>query len=95
MQFTPSHIDIEEIAAQITSLPGIKNIHHVHVWQLNENEMMLEAHVDLEEDYKISQFEDILSEVEAVLLKFDIHHFNIQPEIRREDQKQLINISPR
>jgi cobalt-zinc-cadmium efflux system protein len=95
MQFTPSHIDIEEIAIQITSLRGIKNIHHVHVWQLNENEMMLEAHVDLEEDCKISQFESILDEVEKVLGKFAIHHFNIQPEIRREDQKELINISPR
>lgn len=95
MQFTPSHIDIEEIAVQITSLAGIKNIHHVHVWQLDENEMMLEAHVDLEEDFRISQFEVILSEVETVLRKFDIHHFNIQPEILREDQKQLIDISHR
>jgi cobalt-zinc-cadmium efflux system protein len=95
MQFTPSHIDIEEIAVQITSLTGIKNIHHVHVWQLDENEMMLEAHVDLEEDFKISRFEEILAEVETVLRKFDIHHFNIQPEILRDDQKELINISPR
>jgi cobalt-zinc-cadmium efflux system protein len=95
MQFTPSHIDIEEIAVQITSLSGIKNIHHVHVWQLDENEMMLEAHVDLEEDIKISRFEEILAEVETVLRRFDIHHFNIQPEILREDQKDLINISPR
>jgi cobalt-zinc-cadmium efflux system protein len=93
MQFTPSHIDIEEIAVEITTLKGIKNIHHVHVWQLDEDEMMLEAHVDLDEDIKISQFEEILYEVEKVLLKFDIHHSNIQPEIRREDQKELINIS--
>ena len=91
MQFTPSHIDIEKIAVEITSLKGIKNIHHVHVWQLDEKELMLEAHIDLDKDFTISEFEDILEKVEAVLERFDIHHFNIQPELFRDDQKELIN----
>ena len=91
MQFTPSHIDIEKIAVEITSIKGIKNIHHVHVWQLDEKELMLEAHIDLDEDYTISGFEEILEKVEAVLERFDIHHFNIQPELFRDDQKELIN----
>jgi cobalt-zinc-cadmium efflux system protein len=91
MQFTPSHIDIEEIASEITLIKGIKNIHHVHVWQLDEKELMLEAHIDLDKDFTISGFEDILEKVEAVLERFDIHHFNIQPELFRDDQKELIN----
>jgi cobalt-zinc-cadmium efflux system protein len=95
MQFTPSHIDIEEIAKSITGIEGIKNIHHVHVWQLDENEMMLEAHIDLERDYTISQFEEILEKVEKVLESFRINHFNIQPELHRDDLKQLINTGKR
>jgi cobalt-zinc-cadmium efflux system protein len=91
MQFTPMHINIEEIAGRITGIEGIKNIHHVHVWQLDENEMMLEAHIDLEGDYTISRFEQILEKVEKVLESFNIHHFNIQPELYRDDLKELIN----
>lgn len=91
MQFTPSHINIEEIAAQITSIEGIRNIHHVHVWQLDEKAVLLEAHVDLEEDFPVSRFEAILDHVEQILSGFGIHHFNIQPELHRADTKELIH----
>lgn len=91
MQFTPSHIDINEIAQKVNLIQGIKNIHHVHVWQLDDHEMMLEAHIDLDEDYVISHFEQILEKVEKILVQYNIHHFNIQPELYRSDQKELIN----
>lgn len=91
MQFTPAHISIEEIAAAISKLDGVKNIHHVHLWTLDDHELMFEAHLDLEEDYKISQFEAILEQIDTVLDGFEIHHFNIQPEWERADEKSLIN----
>ncbi|HEX2920262.1 MAG TPA: cation diffusion facilitator family transporter [Bacteroidales bacterium] len=91
MQFTPSHIDIEKVAESITRVEGISNVHHVHVWQLDEDEMIFEAHVDLEADYSISRFETILDKVEVILKGFGINHFNIQPELNRGDQKELIN----
>ena len=91
MQFTPTQISIEEIAAEITLIEGVKNIHHVHAWKLDDHEMMFEAHLDLDEDFTISQFELILEKVEATLHGYDIHHFNIQPEWIRDDEKALIN----
>jgi cobalt-zinc-cadmium efflux system protein len=91
MQFTPAHIDINEIACAISSIKGIRNIHHVHVWQLDEDEVLLEAHVDMEEDCTVSGFESILDKVEEVLERFGIHHFNIQPEVHRGDRKELIH----
>lgn len=91
MQFTPAHINIEEIAREITAISGVRNIHHVHVWQLDENEVLLEAHLDLENDCMVSHFESILSKVEEKLAKFGIHHFNIQPEMHRDDRKELIH----
>jgi cobalt-zinc-cadmium efflux system protein len=91
MQFTPNQIRIEEIAAEIMLIQGVKNIHHVHVWKLDDHETMLEAHLDLDKDYSISQFEDILEKVEVSLLRHNIHHFNIQPEWIRNDEKELIN----
>lgn len=92
MQFTPSNIDIERIAHEIMLIEGVKNVHHVHVWQLDENENMFEAHIDLTDDYRISQFEEMLDKVETILNRSGIHHFNIQPELFRNDQKELINI---
>lgn len=95
MQFTPAHIDIEEIARQITAIRGIRNIHHVHVWQLDENQVLLEAHIDMEEDCSISSFEAVLDKVGDILHGFGIHHYNIQPEMHRDDTKELIHPGPR
>ncbi|HEX2976942.1 MAG TPA: cation diffusion facilitator family transporter [Bacteroidales bacterium] len=93
MQFTPSGVDIEKIAGRINTVNGVRNIHHVHVWQLDDNEILIEAHLDLDDDYTISRFEDILEETENILKEFGIHHFNIQPEYHRDDMKSLINVS--
>ena len=90
MQFTPKHIDVKEISAGINELNGIKNIHHVHCWQLDDHRIIFEAHVDLESDSSISEFEIILTQINAYLQKFGINHVNIQPEYETSDSKELI-----
>ncbi len=90
MQFTPRDIDIYDISNQITSIAGIKNVHHVHLWQLNDKDLFFEAHIDLEKNLTIVEFQEILSEIEILLNKRKISHFNIQPEYSRDDSKNLI-----
>ena len=91
MLFTPDTISIKQIVKEINAFESIKNIHHVHVWQLNEEEIHLEAHVDFEEDITLSQFDTILHKIEDyVLHKYDINHVNIQPEFGKDDVKDMI-----
>ena len=90
MQFTPEGIDINKIATEIEMIQGVKNIHHVHVWQINETNLMFEAHIDLAEDIKVSGFESILYEIESVLKKNGITHSTIQPEFSADDKKKII-----
>jgi cobalt-zinc-cadmium efflux system protein len=90
MQFTPEEIDIREIACEIEYIPGVKNIHHVHVWQLNDHDLMFEAHVDMSDDIKVSDFENILNEIKKVLGRYGVTHSTIQPEFSVDDRKQMI-----
>jgi len=91
MQFVPNGIEIEEIKHEIEEIEGIKNIHHIHIWQLNEHEIIFEAHVDLKEDVKISDFEKILETIKHELEHFNVFHSTIQPEFCTNDCKELIN----
>jgi cobalt-zinc-cadmium efflux system protein len=91
MQFTPEEIDIKKIVIEIEKIQGVKNIHHVHVWQINEHEMMFEAHIDMSEDMNVSSFESILYRIKAVLISYNINHSTIQPEFTVEDSKQIIH----
>lgn len=90
MQFTPEDINIEEIAAEIEKIPGVRNIHHVHVWQINEHDLMFEAHLDLAEDIRVSGFEEILAQIKTLLSGTNIRHVTIQPEFSVNDRKQII-----
>jgi cobalt-zinc-cadmium efflux system protein len=91
MLFTPSNIDIEKIIDEVHQISGVNKLHHIHVWHLNEHELHLEAHLDCAEDIKMSEFNDLLHEIEQVLLdKFHINHINIQPEFNKEDSKDFI-----
>jgi cobalt-zinc-cadmium efflux system protein len=90
MQFTPEKTDIRKIASEIEQVKGIKNIHHVHVWQINEHDLMFEAHIDLSEDMTISGFENILEDIKMILSNHNIHHLTIQPEFTVDDNKQII-----
>lgn len=91
MLFTPEHIDIKEIVREVHKIPGVGKLHHIHVWHLNEEELHLEAHLDCSENILMSEFNDLLHEIEIVLFKkFGINHINIQPEYNKEDPKEFI-----
>lgn len=90
MQFTPEDIRIDAIVVQLERLKGVKNVHHVHVWQINEHDIMFEAHVDMTHDVKITEFEVILQNIREVLKDFEIAHSTLQPEYAVADDKQII-----
>lgn len=91
MLFTPSHINVEDVVKRVNSLDHIKKLHHVHIWNLNDDELHLEAHLDLESNMTITQFDVILQQIEQLLHdEFDINHVNIQPEYKKEDPKDII-----
>ena len=91
MLFTPDTIPVKAIVKEVQNLKSVNNIHHVHVWQLNESEIHLEAHIHFNEDISLSEFDTILVEIETLLYnKFNITHINIQPELSKCEDKNVI-----
>ena len=45
MEGTPEDIDFDAVKKSLLSLEGVDDIHHVHVWSLDEETIALEAHV--------------------------------------------------
>ena len=89
MLFTPAHIDIKDIVTEVHKIKGVGKLHHIHVWYLNDEELHLEAHLDCLEDIKMSEFNEILHQLEHVLFdKFQINHINIQPEFNKEEHSK-------
>jgi len=91
MLFTPHHIKLEDLEKELLSNPNLANVHHIHVWQLNDQEVHFEAHVDFEKDLPLSEVSQVISKLSLQLReKFGIRHTVIQPEIGIQDSKKLI-----
>ncbi len=91
MLFTPESIEVGDIVKVIQRIESIKNVHHVHIWQLSEEEIHLEAHIDFKEDITLSQFDVVLRDIEVLVMhNFGINHVNIQPEFGKCDDKAII-----
>lgn len=91
MLFAPKHIKIEDVVNEIENIEEIRNVHHVHIWQLNDHDCHFEAHIEFKNDVKLSDFDKVCEQVENVLAeKFHIFHATLQPEFHRNDSKEII-----
>ena len=91
MQFTPKGIDIDAIVKCITHEKEIINVHHLHVWELDDHRIHLEAHLDFSEDVTLSESNKVIDTLEKILHDtFGIEHTTFQCEYDRNDNKNLI-----
>ncbi len=91
MLFTPKELNVDDIAKTVDALNDVEKLHHIHLWQLNEDEVHLEAHLQFKKDIHLSRFDDVLIEIEHLLKeKFNINHVTIQPEFNKKDPKDTI-----
>lgn len=91
MLFAPEDIKINDVENEILKIEEVKNIHHVHIWQLNDHDSHFEAHIEFKNDVKLSSFDVVCEKVEEILAgKFHIFHSTLQPEYKRDDSKEII-----
>ncbi|MFA8434806.1 MAG: cation diffusion facilitator family transporter [Marinifilaceae bacterium] len=79
MQSAPSNVDLTEIKQQVEKMDEIKDIHHVHVWKLNDTQTHMEAHLNLKNNLNMVEMMSIREAVEFLLKdKFGINHITLQ-----------------
>ena len=45
MEATPSEIDLESVIADLETLDGVRDVHHVHAWTLTSGRNVFSAHL--------------------------------------------------
>ncbi|NBL01146.1 MAG: cation transporter, partial [Erysipelotrichia bacterium] len=73
MQFSPKHLHVKDIEKSILVFESVENLHHVHLWRLNDKEIHLEAHVDFKENLPLSEVTCVIARIEEKLEE----HFGI------------------
>ena len=80
MESTPNEIDLDKVIDAMSATQYVQDIHHVHVWRLDEQQICLESHVAIKEN-DLQRMESIKNQLKKLLRKqFDIHHSTLEFE---------------
>jgi cobalt-zinc-cadmium efflux system protein len=78
LEGTPAHLELTEIEAAMTRVPGVRRVHDLHVWTLTSGREAMSAHVVVAD---VRESERLLEALHAVLhARFGIDHTTIQLE---------------
>jgi cobalt-zinc-cadmium efflux system protein len=78
LEGTPAHLDLAEIEAAITCVPGVRRVHDLHVWTLTSGREAMSAHVVV---HDVRESERLLETLHGVLhTRFGVDHTTIQLE---------------
>ncbi len=81
LEGTPRNLRLADIRAAMEKVPGVINVHDLHVWSLGSQSHALASHIQVS-DMDLSQSESLLDSVNHQLRShFGIHHTTIQVEV--------------
>ncbi|MFP3356260.1 cation diffusion facilitator family transporter [Planococcus sp. SIMBA_143] len=80
MEGTPTDVSIDRVTDTIEKIPGVDNIHDLHVWSITSGKNALSGHVVIENGLSFEESQLILREIEAAMIKQQITHITIQLE---------------
>lgn len=73
----PGGIDIAEIERKMEAVPGVRAVHHIHVWAISTTENALTAHVVLD---SLSRMEEVKHALKELLSRSEIPHATLEFE---------------
>jgi cobalt-zinc-cadmium efflux system protein len=78
VQAAPEHLDITVVRARLAAVPGVCDVHDLHVWTLTSGMDVASAHLSLEPSAELGEV--LASAREALHHDFDIDHATLQVE---------------
>ena len=79
LDLSPMGFHAEDLSKVIAGIPGIRDVHDVHVWSIGHGIPAFSAHIQVH-DQKISEADTIRKEIERRLSQLGIRHSVIQME---------------
>jgi len=79
MEAVPPHVSLENVALDLSEIPGVRHVHDLHIWTLSSGQIALSAHLELD------SFDDWNRILHASRTRLDqvhgIRHVTLQAEL--------------
>lgn len=84
-QAVPDTRLLHSIRQALLALPDTQAVHHLHLWSLDGEKHVLTAHVVVQGETSISDYQNIKSNLKVALEQFNLFHTTIEIELSQED----------
>lgn len=80
MEGTPNDVDLNKVIDAVRSVPGVQNVHDLHVWTITSGKNALSCHIALNGSTTVTASQSVVREIEHRLAHLNIGHVTIQTE---------------
>ncbi|KAH8429389.1 cation diffusion facilitator family transporter [Aspergillus melleus] len=88
LQSAPGEVDPDDVKHDLERIPGVRAIHELHIWRLNQAKSLASAHILLTDEAK-DNFSSLAKTINECFHAYGIHSVTLQPEVW-SDQKGFV-----
>lgn len=82
LEGVPDGMEVEALEAAMSKVPGVTNVHDIHVWSLTRGKASLTAHIMY--DPHRTTIDEVIPAVQKILLEqFNVYHTTLQCETEK------------
>ncbi len=82
MDAVPGNIQVEKIIETAMQVPGVKDLHHVHIWAMSTTMVAMTGHLLVDENKTMAEVVQIKEKVKHALLHEGIQHSTLETEMQ-------------
>lgn len=82
LQNVPKDINLETIRKKILEIDGVEDLHHLHIWQLNDHRIIGTLHIIICNEDENKKY---MEKIEEILHENKVHATTIQIEIKKNN----------
>jgi cobalt-zinc-cadmium efflux system protein len=81
MEATPRDLNVAQLVHDVVSLPGVTDVHDLHIWSIAGGRNLLSAHVQMSENCRLSRCDHLVDQIHCLVCeRYHISHTTIQLE---------------
>lgn len=85
LEKAPSGIDVKKVAESITAIAGVSDVHHIHIWSIDERNACATLHIVTDKEADV-----IKEKIRKELSHMGISHVTIEVDSRKDEEKDCL-----
>jgi len=81
MEATPRDLNVAQLVRDVVTVPGVQDVHDLHVWSIAGGMKLLSAHVQVSDDRPLTACDTLIEQIHCLLCeRYGIQHTTVQLE---------------